>query len=168
MSIVKVSSKTLSLILILVMVFSMTACGTKDANETSSTVVDQEVLDEYNETKAAEVYGSFAAEVEALYEKEHQSESSENTVKNEYDITYLGWTYYEYATAKESEKDQCAKAYLGYIGDLLGLKVGETDAETLEEIKDALAKALKNNEELSVREIVLYFYAGEESQSTEE
>lgn len=165
----KLLTKIISLLLVVLMLCAMTACGTKDLDENTAYVEDEEVLNEYNETKAAEVYGSFASEVEALYEEENPSvQNEDDTVQNEYDITYLGWTYFEYATAKEAEKDGCAKAYLGYIGDLLGLKVGEPDAETLESVKEALSSALKNNEELSVKEIVLYFYASEDTGETAE
>lgn len=166
MYISKVFSKILSLMLILVMVISLTACGVKDPDEGIS--VDEEVVSNYEETRAAEIYGSFADEVEALYEEEHPELFDEkNKVKNEYEITYLSWTYFEYATAKESEKDKCVQAYLGYIGDLLGLPMGQLDDETLTSVKESLAKALKNNEELSVQEIVLYFYSGQENSSAE-
>ena len=166
MSISKISAKILSLTLILIMLLTMTACGTKDPNQEIS--VDEEVVSEYNETKAAEVYGSFASEVETLYKEEHpELYEDENKVQNDYDVSYLSWTYFEYATAKESEKDNCVKAYLGYIGDLVGLPTVDYDAETLASVKESLAKALKNNEELSVKEIVLYFYASQDTSDTE-
>ena len=166
MSISKIIVKILSLILILVMLLSMAACGVKDPNAEIS--VDEELVSEYNETKAAEVYGSFASEVEALYKEEHpELYEDENKVQNDYDVSYLSWTYFEYATAKESEKDKCVQAYLGYIGDLIGLPVANYDEETLNSLKDSLAKALKNNEELSVKGIVLYFYASQDDSAAE-
>ena len=165
MSISKVLVKILSLCLILVMLLSMAACGVKDPDAEIS--VDEELVSEYNETRAAEVYGSFASEVEALYKEEHPELYDENTIQNDYDVSYLSWTYFEYATAKESEKDKCVQAYLGYIGDLIGLPVANYDEETLGSIKESLATALKNNEDLSVKEIVLYFYASQEEPAAE-
>ena len=162
----KVFTKVLSLLLILVMVLSLTACGTKDASTAGTVTGDAEVLAEYNETRAAEVYGSFASEVEELYKEEHAELNKENNVSNVYGITYLSWTYFEYATAKEMEKDACARAYMGYIGDLLGVQMGEISEEKLEEVKEALGKALKKNEELSIKEIVLYYYASQEAENS--
>lgn len=85
------------------------------------------------------------------------AESEENsTMINSYDSDFLNWKIGNWVQASDEQKTECAKAYLGYMGDLMGLKVTDTDLESLDSTVEDLDTIFNAEMDMTLKEIVLY------------
>ncbi len=75
-------------------------------------------------------------------------------ILNDYDTKYLKWNAAEWSMATDEEKTECARAYLGYIGDLMSMKVTEADLEALPDTVEQLNLVFEASKDLSLMEIV--------------
>ncbi len=80
--------------------------------------------------------------------------SSGAEILNDYDTKYLKWNAAEWSMATDEEKTECARAYLGYIGDLMSMKVTEADLEALPDTVEQLDLVFDVSKDLSLMEIV--------------
>jgi uncharacterized lipoprotein NlpE involved in copper resistance len=85
------------------------------------------------------------------------------SVKNVYDANYLSWTSAEWDVAGDEDRYKCAKAYLGYIGDLMGIKVSDSDLSSMDSTLNDLSKIFESQKTMTLKEIVLYGLSNDSS-----
>lgn len=162
----RIALTALSIILLTFTVAAFGGCASSDSGSESSAASS-----EVSQPEGSGNYDAMQSEAEAQNSKAQDQysstdESKVNTVRNEYEVTYLTWTATEWAKASDTEKTECARAYLGYIGDLMGMKVTTDDAAQLETIVPKLEAAMKANPEFSIKEIVVYSLASDEDSAS--
>lgn len=162
--------RLIAIVLTLVLALSLAACSSDKGESTAveSTEISEVSQPDENVNSMEDLYAPFREQIESQAEESNAAlgESSKLSVKNDYDSFYLNWKYANWESASEADKAKCINAYMGYLGDLMGMVVTEEDRseEQTSRLYSSLMNTLKNNPDFTVKEIILYTLAAEESE----